>query len=141
MDNRRQVLVELVAQTQRLTRLAAQATGNSTPASAWQVLSVLRREGPRRVGALAAAVRVSQPALTQLSQHLIDQGLVVKSPDPADARAAILALTPEGHEALLDWRGELGAALSPYFSRLDDAAWDHLAATVAILTSLDKESL
>ncbi|MDN4483137.1 MarR family winged helix-turn-helix transcriptional regulator [Demequina lignilytica] len=135
------MIVELVAQTQRLTRLAAQATGNSTPASSWRLLSILDREGPQRIGTLAAAVRVSQPALTQIAQQLTEQGLVVKEPDPDDARAAILTLTDEGRVAIADWRAELGGALSPYFSGLDADAWEHLAATVEILTALDKESL
>lgn len=141
MEKHRQVIVELVAQTQRLTRIAAQATGNSTPASSWRLLSILDREGPQRVGTLAAAVRVSQPALTQISQHLEEQGLISKGADPADARASVLSITDEGRIAISDWRAELGGALSPYFSGLDDAAWEHLAATVDILTTLDKESL
>ncbi|WP_062520104.1 MarR family winged helix-turn-helix transcriptional regulator [Demequina silvatica] len=139
MDSRRRIIVELVSQTQRLTRLAAQATGNSTPASAWRLLAILDREGPQRVGALASAVRVSQPALTQLSQQLCEQGLVTKGSDPDDARASVLTLTDEGRVAIEDWRAELGGALSPYFASLDGEAWEHLAATVDILTSLDKE--
>ncbi|WP_084102868.1 MarR family winged helix-turn-helix transcriptional regulator [Demequina sp. NBRC 110051] len=139
MEKRRQLIVDLVAQTQRLTRLAAQATGNSTPASAWRLLAILETEGPQRVGTLASAVRVSQPALTQLASHLCEQGLVTKGPDPTDARAAILTLTGEGATAIADWRAEIGGALSPYFASLNDEDWSHLAATVSLLSSLDRE--
>ncbi|WP_159449224.1 MarR family winged helix-turn-helix transcriptional regulator [Demequina sp. NBRC 110055] len=139
MDNRRQLIVDLVSQTQRLTRLAAQATGNATPASAWRLLAILETEGPQRVGALASAVRVSQPALTQLATHLVEQGLVAKGSDPTDARAAVLTLTDEGVTAIADWRAEIGGALSPYFASLTDEDWSHLAATVSLLSSLDKE--
>lgn len=139
MEKRRQLVVDLVTQTQRLTRLAAQATGNSTPASAWRLLAILDTEGPQRIGALASAVRVSQPALTQLATHLAEQGLVTKGSDPSDARAAVVTLTRDGATAIADWRAEIGGALSPYFASLTDDDWAHVAATVALLSSLDKE--
>jgi DNA-binding MarR family transcriptional regulator len=60
--------------------------------------------GPRRITALAAAESVSQPSMTQLIQRLEQRGLVARSSDPADGRAALVSLTDEGREALAERR-------------------------------------
>src|SRR5262245_13421455 len=94
------LLVDLIAEASRLTRLAAAASGNTTPAAQWRVLAVLSSEVPQRVGEIAAALRISQPAITQFVPQLEEQGLVAKGADPADARATLLTLTDTGASAL-----------------------------------------
>jgi DNA-binding MarR family transcriptional regulator len=134
MDNsQRRLLVDLISATNRLTRVAAQASGNSTPASQWRILSVLETDGPQRVGELASAVRISQPAITQFIPTLEDQRLVTRTHDPRDARATVLEITAEGKGALADWRAELGGALAPLLGDLTAEDWAAIERTAKIL--------
>lgn len=133
-SSQRRLLVDIVSVSNRLTRIAAQASGNATPASQWRILSVLEGEGAQRVGELAAALRISQPAITQYVPLLEEQRLVRRETDPHDARAIVLTITPEGSQALADWKSELGGALSPLFVDLDSDDWATLERALAILT-------
>src|SRR5215471_2332765 len=54
-------------------------------------LGSLDRRGPQRITTMAAAEGVSQPSMTQLVQRLEQRGLVVRSSDPSDGRAALAA--------------------------------------------------
>lgn len=65
------------------------------------LLAVLRREGPRNVGAIAQHLRISQPTATRALQALIEQGLVEASKQGRDQRHKLLSLSPAG-EALMD---------------------------------------
>lgn len=69
--------------------------------SANMALDTLNREGPARVTALAAAVGIGQPSMTELVQRLERQGLVTRVEDPGDGRAALATITNAGR-ALLD---------------------------------------
>ena len=77
-------------------------------------------EGPVRLTALAAAVGISQPSMTELVHRLQRQGLVTRFNDPEDGRAALVGITTAGralmHDRRLDRRDgldELLTALSP----------------------------
>jgi len=129
----RRLLVDLISATNRLTRLAAVASGNTTPASQWRVLGVLEQDGPQRIGEIAASLRISQPAITQFAPTLEEQRLVTRAQDPHDARATILTITDEGRQALADWKAELGGALAPLFAELTEADWAAVTRTVKIL--------
>ncbi|HYZ57653.1 MAG TPA: MarR family transcriptional regulator, partial [Streptosporangiaceae bacterium] len=50
----------------------------------------------RRKPELAAAECVSQPSMSQLVQRLEQQGLATRASDPADGRAALIAITDAG---------------------------------------------
>jgi DNA-binding MarR family transcriptional regulator len=112
------LLGDLVSVTHRLTRLAAQATGESTSPAAWRTLSVLTSAGPMRIGELASASRVSQPTMTKIVANLNELEWIKRIADSSDARAWQIAIAPKGQNALNDWRYRLGAALEPLFSDL-----------------------
>ncbi len=61
-------------------------------------LGVLKRlaQGPARSGDLACALGVSPSAVSRAVATVEQLGYVHRTPDPADARASLLALTPEG---------------------------------------------
>ncbi|WP_426663822.1 bifunctional helix-turn-helix transcriptional regulator/GNAT family N-acetyltransferase [Rhodanobacter aciditrophus] len=65
------------------------------------LLAVLRREGPRTVGAIARHLRISQPTATRGLQALVEEGLISVSPTGRDGRHKLLSLTPAG-AALMD---------------------------------------
>jgi DNA-binding MarR family transcriptional regulator len=56
-------------------------------------------EGPMSLSELAEAVRVDAPYATLIVDNLEERGLVERSPDPADRRRKLVALTAEGKEA------------------------------------------
>src|SRR5690242_14055322 len=64
------------------------------------VLSNLRHNGPQRIGDLAAAEAVAQPSMTSLVTRLESVALVQRVPDPEDARAVRVQLTPDGDTCL-----------------------------------------
>ncbi|MEF2977833.1 MarR family winged helix-turn-helix transcriptional regulator [Subtercola sp. YIM 133946] len=121
------LLGDLVTVTHRLTRLAAQATGENTSPAAWRTLSVLTSAGPMRLGELAAASRVSQPTMTKIVRNLNELEWIKRIADSSDARAWLIAIAPKGERALDDWRFRLGVALEPLFADLSSRELDVLA--------------
>lgn len=132
---RSETLESLLVSSNRLIRLAAQATGNATPSAVWRTLSILDSEGAMRVGELALASRVSQPGMTRLLGGMVDDGLVSRAADSGDSRAWLIDITTAGHDALVRWRRQLSDTLEPWFSSLDDEEWSALERAVAIIGS------
>jgi DNA-binding MarR family transcriptional regulator len=64
--------------------------------STLSVLHSLSRGGPMRLTDLLATEQIKQPALTSLVTKLEKQGLVSRTPDQSDGRAALLSLTSAG---------------------------------------------
>ena len=131
----RPLVEKLIVEANRLTRVAAQATGSTTPAAVWRTLSILASDGSYRIGDLARASRVSQPTMTKLIQNLAEDELVYRIADEADSRAWLIAITDTGTTALDNWRTELGKALQPMFSDLSAEEIEILERAVTILES------
>jgi DNA-binding MarR family transcriptional regulator len=129
------ILESLLVSTHRLTRVAAQATGNTTPAGVWRTLSILATDGAMRIGELAASSRISQPAMTRLLPTLVEEELVYRIADVADSRAWLIAISAKGHTALEEWKRELAAHMEPLLGDLSAADWATLADSAAILQS------
>ncbi len=128
-----ELLSDLVSVTHRLTRIAAQATGESTSPATWRTLSVLSSFGPMRLGELAKQSRVSQPTMTKIVANLNEVEWIRRIADVDDARAWQIALAPKGVRALQDWRDRLGSVLAPMFSDLDGAELDVISRAVDLL--------
>jgi DNA-binding MarR family transcriptional regulator len=88
----------------RRLRVEDEALGISAPRLS--VLSVLELTGPRRIGELAAVEQVEPPTMSRLIDALQADGLVVREPDPEDARAVVVRATDAGTAALLEGRGQ-----------------------------------
>ena len=129
----RPLVEKLIVEANRLTRVAAQATGSTTPAAVWRTLSILASDGSYRIGDLARASRVAQPTMTKLVQNLAEDQLVHRIADVADSRAWLIAITDTGTTALEHWRAELGEALQPMFSDLSAEEIEILERAVTIL--------
>ena len=131
----RPLVEKLIVEANRLTRVAAQATGSTTPAAVWRTLSILAGDGSYRIGDLARASRVTQPTMTKLIQNLAEDELIYRIADVADSRAWLIAITDTGTTALDNWRTELGEALQPMFSDLSVEEIEILERAVTILES------
>jgi len=68
--------------------------------SGFRLLFPLWISGPVDGKTAAALSGMSRAAVSNLAQTLERDGLVSRSPDPADARAVVLSLSPRGEEAL-----------------------------------------
>ena len=88
---------------------------------------MLRRiaEHQPRLTELAELLNVDLSAVSRQVRQLEDRGLVARSADPDDRRAAMLSLTAEGKEALAEFRASQRrrmAELLEGWSRADRAA-------------------
>ncbi len=127
------VLGELIAASNKLTRMAAQLTEGAESPAIWRTLSALRAGGSMRLGELAAQSRVAQPTMTKLVHSLVERGWVQRIADPADARATLLAATASGTAAMEAWRTELVAAILPNFAGLSADEIATIARAVALV--------
>jgi DNA-binding MarR family transcriptional regulator len=90
----------LEARVGHLWWLLLRTTGGDLSRTAAAVLAALREEGPMRVTDLATREAVAQPTMTVLVNRLEREGYVERTPDPADGRATLVAVTPVGLERL-----------------------------------------
>ena len=131
--NRSRTLESLLVSSNRLIRIAAQATGNSTPSAMWRTLGILESDGPMRIGELASASRVTQPGMTRILATMAEEELVSRIADVEDSRAWLIRITPKGAKALAAWRTQIGEALEPWFRDLDDTQWQTLARAAELM--------
>lgn len=129
------LITELIATTNRVTRMAARLTARPRNATHYRTLGLLRQFGPSRIGEIAAHERISQPGATKIVAALEAEGFVARENDPDDGRASVITITPLGLTALDSWMTELGDALLPVFGDLSDADRAALARTIALLES------
>lgn len=128
-----ELLSDLVSVTHRLTRIAAQATGETTSPATWRTLGVLSNFGPMRLGELAKQSRVSQPTMTKIVANLNEVEWIRRIADVDDARAWQIALAPKGIKALDEWRDRLGESLAPMFADLDRDQIDVISRAIDLL--------
>ena len=69
-------------------------------AAAYPVISGLARTGPMTATALGEEIGLDRSVVSRRAARLLDAGLLGSSPDPRDARACLLCLTPAGLDAV-----------------------------------------
>jgi DNA-binding MarR family transcriptional regulator len=67
---------------------------------AYSMLMALNDSGPRRASDLVDLFSIDKGAVSRQVGALLELGLIERSPDPEDRRAAILAITAEGSRRL-----------------------------------------
>jgi DNA-binding MarR family transcriptional regulator len=103
--------------------------------------SVLCRleEAPSTPGELAEIERVAKPSMTRTVASLVEQGLVLRQPDPTDGRQVILSLTSDGQRALRAIRRRRDAWMASRVVRLTPEEQDVLARATVILAKVAAE--
>ena len=125
---------ELEALVLQLTSVTTRREGLSRTAAA--TLSRLATSGPARLTELAAAEEVSQQSMSSLVARLVDQGLVLREPDPDDARAVRLSVTAAGEALVAERRTARTRRLDTALAQLSPDDVDVIAAAVPALTRL-----
>jgi DNA-binding MarR family transcriptional regulator len=108
--------------------------------SAAATLGRLREDGPQRIGALAAGESVTQPTMTCVIQRLERDELVQRSPDPEDARATRISITPAGIDALDQRATQRATVLAPHLGRLSTQERRALADALDAIDTLMTEA-
>jgi len=93
-------------------------------------------DGPQRIGDLAGAEGVTQPAITLVVNRLTQRGWVRRMPDPGDGRAVLVAATTAGERVYDQLRTEYRALLHEEMATLNDEEVETLARAVDILDRL-----
>jgi DNA-binding MarR family transcriptional regulator len=95
------------------------------PMARIELLHVLVDRGPSRIGELARAQQLAPNTVSELVQHLLDDGLAARTRDPMDGRASLVAATPRGIDELRRWTEahelRMSVALAG-LSKIDQAA-------------------
>ena len=104
--------------------------------AAASTLSVLHRQGPQRITALAEREAVSQPSMTGLVQRLEAAGYLERAPDPGDGRASLVSVTAKGVEALEARRRVHDEVIEARLTELSEDDLRALAAAVPAIQQL-----
>src|SRR5579884_1609154 len=117
----------------RLARRLRQESGAGLSPSQQSALAVIANDGPLTLGALAEHERVAPPSITKVVSKLEADGLVIRTPDPADRRVCRVAVSPDGAALLEESRRRKTAWLTARISELDDDGRRRLADALDIL--------
>jgi DNA-binding MarR family transcriptional regulator len=90
-----------------------------------QLLRVLRR-GPMPTGKLAAELRVSASAVTQLTDRLIRKGLIEREPAASDRRSVIIRLSAKGLRVIEEFRKRRGVFFKEAIAQLNETEQAHV---------------
>ncbi len=85
--------------TRSFADVATQPAPDGLRGSQLRVLSMVPREGGRRLTELAAVADMSKQAMGEFVADLAERGMVELAPDPRDRRAKLVSLTPRGRDA------------------------------------------
>ena len=106
----------------------------SVPPLQLSALVTVEEMGPLRLSELARREAVSVPTMSRVLAALDEQRLVVRTPDPQDARGVLVTLSAEGVERLAVVRSHRTALVARRLRALDAA---QRASVVAALPALE----
>jgi DNA-binding MarR family transcriptional regulator len=120
----------------RLARRLRQESGAGLSPSQQSALAVIFNHGPLTLGALAEHERVAPPSITKVVTKLESDGLVIRTPDPADRRVCRVAISPEGGALLEESRRRKTLWLTARITDLDPERQRRLADALDVLDEL-----
>lgn len=98
IDDVEQQFAMMFVNARNSIRARAAAIDPELPPLGFKVLTVLSRSGPRQQGCLAEDMEVDKAMMSRTIKQLEVLGLVVRSIDPRDGRALLVAMTDEARE-------------------------------------------
>ncbi len=133
-DVRTELAARLRLAVGRLNRRIRIDGRESIPPLQLSALVTVEELGPLRLSELARREAVTAPTMSRVLSALDEQGLVVRAPDPQDARGVLITLSAEGAVRLDEVRSHRTALVARRLSRLDTA---QLAALTEALPALE----
>ncbi|MGW5657626.1 MarR family transcriptional regulator [Streptomyces humi] len=136
-DDPSRLAAELRLAVGRLTRRLRQAHAvGDISLSGVSVLARLAADGPDSPTSLAELERVRPQAMASTLAQLEQRGLVGRTPDAADGRRSIVAVTAEGRSVLAERRSESVRRLAAVLDEFSAAERATLAAALPLLGRL-----
>lgn len=96
---------EIGVMVRRIRRVLAERARTVHPdlqTATYLLLSWVDQNGPVRASAVAESLGIDKGAISRQVQHLLELGLLDRSPDPDDGRATLLSANEEAHARLLE---------------------------------------
>lgn len=118
-DSLQRLEQEVAVMVRRIRRVLAEralAVHPDLQPAALLLLGYVAADGPLRSSALVSTFNMDKGAISRHVQHMVELGLLERTPDPCDGRASLLGVTDEGARrlAVVDRarRGLLGERLA-----------------------------
>ena len=92
----------LIRRIKRVIGERARSVHEDLQPASYLMLSWLADEGPVRASSMAENFHIDKGAVSRQLQHLDELGLVVRTPDPADGRATLVAASDDAVRRLAD---------------------------------------
>lgn len=108
----------------------------SIPPLQLSALVTVEQHGPLRLSELARREAVTAPTMSRVLTALDEQGLVIRTPDPNDARGVRIVLSEEGAARLAEVRSHRTALVARRLARLDDEQRAKLVEALPALEAL-----
>src|SRR3954453_17793700 len=134
-DAAAQLRLGIVRTARRLRQEAAAEASGLTPTST-SALATVERHGPLTPSELAELERVRRPTVTRTLGCLEREGLVERTPDPADGRSSLVSVNGAGRERLRRLRGRKNAYLAKRMRDLPTADVEVLERAAEILEGM-----
>jgi DNA-binding MarR family transcriptional regulator len=134
-DSAAKLRMSIVRTARRLRQEAAGETGGLTPTST-AALATIERHGPVTPSELAEIERVKRPTVTRTLACLEREGLIERTPDPADGRSSLVSINAAGRERLRRLRGRKNAYLARRMRELPAADVETLQRAAEILDGM-----
>ncbi|HYG94019.1 MAG TPA: MarR family transcriptional regulator [Nocardioides sp.] len=120
----------MVRRVRRVIKERARLVHPELQPSSYLMLGHIRDEGPLRASEMCEVFDLDKGAVSRLVQHLLELGLVDRTPDPDDGRATLVAVSAQGSQRLTDVADHRRKLLD---ERLGDWSAEELAAFAAEL--------
>src|SRR5690349_19619218 len=88
----------------RLARRLRQEAGGGLSPTTQAALATIERHGPLTPSELASRERIQRPTATRLLANMEAEGLIIRTPDPADGRSSLIHLSDYGLALLKEVR-------------------------------------
>jgi DNA-binding MarR family transcriptional regulator len=135
-DVRTELAARLRLAVGRLNRRIRIDGRESIPPLQLSALVTVEEHGPLRLSELARREAVTAPTMSRVLTSLDEQGLVVRTPDPQDARGVLITLSEVGAARLDEVRSHRTALVARRLARLDAGQLRTLAAAMPALEAL-----
>lgn len=132
-------VAELQVAVMRLARILRTHTTSGLTPTQLSALGVVFRDGPLTLGELAAAEQVRAPSITRTVDLLVAAGLVERRTNPNDARAVLVAVTPQGEQLVKQIRSARRSWLASQWAELSDQERRALQRAAPILRKLAQQ--